>query len=185
MENIIDNLMTKDSTKFANVNKQLLDLQSQKTANGSNSSSKACFAAKDSSPSQVKRKKECNRCKKRGENYQGHVHSECRKLKAFKEKQKSDGNGKFDNRREKAILAATSPTYSSPDIVSTEDFAIEKAFTTCFSASNLPTHWILDSGSSSHMTSCREQLVSINNYRMTVTVANGEQVPVLGIRTIH
>ncbi|KAI1000253.1 hypothetical protein K3495_g7950 [Podosphaera aphanis] len=85
LENVIDNLSTKDNIKNADVNKRLLDLHSTKLPINNSSSSKAYFTTKDNSGKGKERQKECNWCKKLGFYYKGHVHSECRKLKAHKE----------------------------------------------------------------------------------------------------
>ncbi|KAI0991646.1 hypothetical protein K3495_g16541, partial [Podosphaera aphanis] len=82
-ENVVDNLMSKERLTFADVNKRLLDIQASRS---SSTDSKAYIINDGESHFQrdKKKEKECTWCKARNKKYKGHVHSECRQLKAFK-----------------------------------------------------------------------------------------------------
>ena len=72
--------------------------QSSKSSLVNNSSSETYLTINESPINKYfnKRKKikECNWCKKLGHYYQGHVHSECRRLKDQKEKEKNERDEK-------------------------------------------------------------------------------------------
>ncbi|KAF5205376.1 Gag-pol polyprotein [Thalictrum thalictroides] len=182
MENIIDNLSTKENIKYADVYKRLLDLSSQKFANSLNQKSKAYFISKDPHLGKESKKKECNWCRKRGDRYQGHVHSDCRKLKAFKENQKKQENKALNYEKANAV---NFPYASSTTTVPTNSFAYEKAFAVSSSPLNTDRKWILDSGCSQHMSSFKDQFVTMRNHKGFVTVASGMEIPVRGIGTVH
>ena len=186
LDNVVDNLSTKDHLTYSIVNKRLLDLQHSRYAID-NSSSKAYAIGKpkgnfkgNSFSKYSDKVLECTWCKKYGDDYVGHTHTRCQKLqnyqkqKAKRKRASRDGN--------KAHLA------SGPSVISSEDSGISdlsehKAFSS--SSSILPRHWILDSGCTAHMTSRKELLTSIKPHRGLVTVANGEQVPVQGTGTLQ
>ena len=87
MENIVDNLSTKQSLQYADVQAHLLDLQTKKSLINSNSSSKAYFSSQD--PEKEDGILICSWCKKRGNYFKGHTHRNCTKLKASKDKKKN------------------------------------------------------------------------------------------------
>lgn len=153
-ENVVDNLMSKERLTFADVNKRLLDIQASRSASSS-SDSKAYFVDnKDSLTREDKKKgKECSWCKARNKKYKGHLHSECRQLKIFQEKERNTKG------KEKAHTATTTENTESSSFQEL-DFSAEKAFVSRPLYSSHP--WILDSGATAHMTPFREDFSSLS-----------------------
>ncbi|KAI0999309.1 hypothetical protein K3495_g8886 [Podosphaera aphanis] len=80
--NIIDNLTPKDSLKYADVNRRLLDLNAIKPLDAP-TTAKAYFENEKSTKGE--KIPECTYCKKHEGNYKGHAYNEYRKLQAFLE----------------------------------------------------------------------------------------------------
>ncbi|KAI1000916.1 hypothetical protein K3495_g7285 [Podosphaera aphanis] len=137
-ENIIDNLSTKEKLQFADVNNRLLDLTKNKSSTMSSATSKA-YSTSEVKP-QKGGKRECTWCKKHGGRYQGHYHTECRKLKAHLENNPSSkGKGKERTSTMKNEKAYKVTETSSPDETSDITFAEYKAFS-AFSSRPSPSH---------------------------------------------
>lgn len=163
MDNIIDNLTTKDNLKYADVQKRLLDLNLNKSVPDT-FSNKAYLAGPNEPPHTKERTLECTFCKKNGHNYKGHIHNKCRKLQTHldqKHKNKQKKPEKYYNRAH----AVT----DNPDIV-VSDVGKNKAFLS--SSSSSPSHWILDSGCSAHMTSQKKLLTQFTPVKGVVTLAD-------------
>ncbi|KAI1007394.1 hypothetical protein K3495_g826 [Podosphaera aphanis] len=79
MDNIIDNLSTKDLAKYHDIKPKLLDLSADRNIGGNDD--KVYYA-----PAQEP--VECSWCKVKKLNYRGHSYKECFKLKKHKEQQK-------------------------------------------------------------------------------------------------
>ena len=185
LNNVVDNLSTKDNLKYSDVHKRLMDLQSNRLSNV-NHSSKAYFAGK-SHPKEIQRKKnsekilECTWCRKYGKKYIGHAHNNCSKLREFKQQHKSPQ----ENKSYKPNLAHA---VAGPSVIPSENFYeldldYEKAFLSSLRPSQ--SHWILDSGCSAHMTSQKNLLTSVRPHKGIVTLANGAGIPVEGIGMLH
>lgn len=106
------------------------------------------------------------------------MHSECRRLKAHKEKEKTEKDN-ISNKAHTVLTSENSHSVSAPG-----GYANEKAFS-ANTTSNSPFHWILDSGCSAHLTSRKELFSNLKKHQGTVTVASGIEIPVLGWGTIH
>jgi hypothetical protein len=174
LENVVDNLSTKESLKYANVNKRLMDLQTTRSIASSSTSSKAYTAKTE--PKQ----KECTWCKKQGhKRYTGHVHTDCRKLKAHKESSagKSKDNESNNN---KANVATTSQPDNSQNAPTASDFATEKAFVAQYPSASTTT-WTLDSA----CTAQKDLFTKISPHGGSVTVGTGKQTPTIGRGTIE
>ncbi|KHJ35040.1 hypothetical protein EV44_g1498 [Erysiphe necator] len=166
--NIIDNLTTKETLRFADVNRRLLDLNSIKPLDVP-SSSKAYFG--NGKPINDNKILECTYCKKHGGKYMGHIHNNCRKLQKHLD-QKSKNKSQSIPQRNKAN-AVMIPDEDLFDVILND-----KAFLTC--STNSSSSWILDSGCFAHMTSRKELLSPLNHHKGVVTIANGRQIPVEG-----
>ncbi|KAI0993108.1 hypothetical protein K3495_g15076, partial [Podosphaera aphanis] len=167
-ENVVDNLMSKDRITFADVNKRLLDIQSSRSLTYGDSKA---YSVKDKPfHNEKKKEKECTWCKARNKKYQGHQHSECRQLKAFKESEK--------HKKGKEKAHAVKPNFSDKSSVQSLDFAEEKAFV---SRSLISHPWILDSGTSAHMSPFREDFTLLSPKQGTVEIASGSLIPIHGL----
>ncbi|KAI0992821.1 hypothetical protein K3495_g15363 [Podosphaera aphanis] len=186
LSNIVDNLSTKDHLTYSIVNKRLLDLQQNR--HSSDNSSTAYAARRPTGNNNWNRPKnfdkvlECTWCRKYGEDYVGHVHTRCAKLKKYLE-QKSMKKGKQASRdSEKAHSVSGPPIIPSEDPNMT-DLSENKAFLS--SPTTSLSNWILDSGCTSHMTSRKDLLTSIKPHGGVVTLANGGQVRVQAAGSIR
>ena len=91
MDNIVDNLQTKETIVYEDVRTKLLDLSANKAIAGN---SKTAYRIQKSSDSpKGNEEKDCTWCRKRKMHSHGHTWNECRKLKAHNAKQK-EGKGK-------------------------------------------------------------------------------------------
>lgn len=181
MENVVDNLSTKDGLKYADISAHLFDLISKKTSSIP-PPSKAYFSSNNFGKGKGKNKgiKECNLCKKNGLPYKGHEHREYRNLKEMKES--SRGRASECTRPSNSVNAVSNPHITN-DHCGASHVISENAFRA--STSPAPSHWILDFGCTTHMTSCKDLFSSINRQKGTVTVASGVQIPFLGRGAIH
>ena len=145
MDNIVDNVQTKETIVYEDVRAKLPDLSAKRTVAGNSKTAyrvqKPSDAPKGSGPG---REKDCNWCRKRKMRSQGHTWNECRKLNAHNAKQKE----------EKAQQV-------SPD---TEPGGFS-GFATAFMVSkSTPKHkstcWIFDTGTSSHKTPNKDLFIS-------------------------
>ena len=167
MENIIDNLSTKENVKFADVNKRLLDLSATKIT--SIPSSNKAYSVENTN-TRGEKILECTWCKKHGGKYKGHVHSKCLKLqKHLEQKSKNQNKQKF-NDVNRAHIAMDSSEDSLSNI-KYADIGHDKAFLAAHSTS--PSFWILDSGCSAHMISRKDLLSNIVPNNGIVNLANG------------
>jgi hypothetical protein len=177
LENVVDNLSTKESLKYAEVNKGLMDLQTTWSIASSSTSSKA-YTAKTKL-----KQKEYTWCKKQGHKYYtGHVHTDCRKLKAYKES--SAGKSKDNESNNKANVATTSQPDNSQNAPTASDFAMEKAFIVQYPSALIVT-WILDPACTAHMTAYKDLFTKISPYGGSVTIGTGKQTPTIGWETIE
>lgn len=166
-ENVVDNLMSKDRVTFADVNKRLLDIQSSRSSPFGDS--KAYFMKDKPSYNTKKKEKECSWCKSRNKKYLGHRHSECRQLKAFKESE--------ERKHDKEKAHAVKPDFTETDSVQKLEFAVEKAFV---SRSSISHPWILDSGTSTHMSPFKDDFSSLSSKHGTVETASGSLISIHG-----
>ncbi|KAI0996423.1 hypothetical protein K3495_g11758 [Podosphaera aphanis] len=137
-EKIIDNLSTKEKLQYTDVNNRLLDLSTKKSSKMSSATSKAYSTSE--LKSQKGGKREYTWCKKHGGRYQGHYHTEYRKLKAHLENNPlSKGKGKERTSTMKNEKAYKVTETSSPDETSDITFAEYKAFSAILSQPS-PSH---------------------------------------------
>ena len=93
MDNIVDNLQTKEKVTYEDIRVKLLDLSANRTVTGN---SKMAYRVQKSgdtgnSPKTIgSEEKDCTWCRKRKMRSQGHTWNECRKLKAHNAKQKEE-----------------------------------------------------------------------------------------------
>jgi len=120
-DNIVDNLQTKENLTYNDIYQRLMDLAS--TSNQGSLDNTAYKVKMDKPP------KECSWCQKQGYFYKGHVWKNCRKLKAFKEKEKK--------KDDKGNLATTSEA---------------TAFLANVTPSSCHHNWVFDTGATTHMT---------------------------------
>ena len=98
--------------------------------------------------------KEYSWCQKQGYFYKGHVWKNCRKLKAFKEKQKK--------KEDKGNLATTLTTEAT-------------AFIANLSTSNYQNNWVFDTGATAHMTSDKTIFKDLQPHSGHVRFTNGQK----------
>jgi hypothetical protein len=161
MENVIDNLQTKTNLTYSEVFGRLLDLGAGKSTDGDDKAYRS-FAGPTGSGNG--NGKECTWCKSKKDTYQGHLYSECRKLKAHQKKKK-------EKKEKEATAKQTS----------------EVTEATAFMASTNQTSktWIFDTAASSHMTSDKNTMTDIREHGGFVRVANSQRMKVTGIGKVH
>ncbi|KAI0998123.1 hypothetical protein K3495_g10070 [Podosphaera aphanis] len=131
LSNIVDNLSTKDQLTYSTVNKRLLNLQQNRDS--SDNSSKAYSARRPTrndnwnKPKNFDKVFECIRCRKYGEDYVGHVHTRCPRLKRCLE-QKS-----IEKRKQASRDSDKTHSVSCPSVIPSEgsnmtDLSENKAF---------------------------------------------------------
>ncbi|KAI0993867.1 hypothetical protein K3495_g14317 [Podosphaera aphanis] len=115
--------------------------------------------------------KECSFCRARKYKYHGHLFSECRKLKAHKQKKK-----------EKQSNAKVAQEAASNDKNSSDEEIIDTAFVAKDLSSSA---WIFDTGASAHMTGCHADFCSFTPLSgQNVRIADNTLVPVTGKGTV-
>ena len=129
MDNLVDNLATKELTSFEDVQSRLLDLT------GSTTDIPKDNTAYKSTELGVK---ECSWCKSKKMKYQGHLYTDCQKLKKHRDKKNQRRKLKLN---EIAGAAAHESEFSDHALVSN-------------SSTVTSTKWIFDTGASAHMTGC-------------------------------
>ena len=124
MDNIVDNLQTKETIVYEDVRAKLLDLSANRTVAGNSKTAyrvqKPSDAPKGSGPG--REEKDCNWCRKRKMRSQGHTWNECRKLKAHNAKQKEEKVQQVSPETKPedssnfatAFMISSSPTPSNP-----------------------------------------------------------------------
>ncbi|KAI0992830.1 hypothetical protein K3495_g15354, partial [Podosphaera aphanis] len=142
MENIVDNLVTKEVINYEGVSAKLLDVSANRTEP---SADNKAYSAENHSV------KECSWCKSLKYKYEGNLYTECRILKAHQQK-----------RKEKKNSAKTAQSTSDDH---TEH--CDTAFLAKFSSNSSCPNWIFDTGASAHMTGCShdfETLTPLQNH---------------------
>ena len=166
LDNVIDNLTTKETITYTDICNKLLDLY---TGTPESSADNAAFVSTNPhrntrkarwTGDSTKNNKQCGYCKSKGFKGLGHLESECR-----------------TKRREKSNTAATAQI--RPD---NSKLPYRYAFPT--TNSRFPSgSWILDSGASAHMTDNLESLEDTRPISTSVTIGNGEEVYATAIGT--
>ena len=164
LDNVIDNLTTKDTVTYTDICNKLLDLYpSTLQSTADNSAFLSTSGRKDvrkGRGDQPKDGKHCGYCKSKGFKGIGHLESECRTKK-----------------RERGGTAATA---QAPH---TAQSAYHRyAFSTTDSRFP-PGAWILDSGASVHMTDNFTQLEDVRPIDSSVMIGNDDEVHATAIRT--
>jgi transposase InsO family protein len=143
------------------------------------STSTKAYSAKEKKP---EKQRECTWCKKQGHKYYiGHVHTDCRKLKAHKANPSQSKRDEKD--KEQAKIATVSDTNS--DQLTSSEYPTEKAFVPQTSYTSSMPEWILDSGASTHMTAHKELFTKLSSYGGTVTIGDNSILSVEGRGTIE
>jgi len=158
LDNVVDNLTTKELATYMDVCAKLLDLYPQEQPADTNTA----FATTSPNKSdRIRRKDEkiCTYCKSKGFRGIGHLVVDCRT-------KKRDIGGK--------VSAAT----AMDDV----NLNIGYAFT-AMESDFPPDSWILDSGASSHMTPHQSRITNSQPVKVMVTIGNGEQLPATAIGT--
>jgi len=92
MDNIVDNLQTKERVTYEDVRAKLLDISANKSVATAGNSKTAYRVQRSGEASRPKspEEKDCTWCRKRKMRSQGHTWNECRKLKAHNTKQREE-----------------------------------------------------------------------------------------------
>ena len=90
MNNIVDNLQTKEKVTYEDVRAKLLDLSVNKAIAGNSKTAYRIQKSSDSLKTIGTEEKDCTWCRKRKMRSQGHTWNECRKLKAHNTKQREE-----------------------------------------------------------------------------------------------
>lgn len=168
LDNVIDNLTTKDTVTYTDICNKLLDLYP--TASQTQCDNTAFLSTsgrqdrRKGRSDQARDGKICGYCKSKGFRGMGHLESECRTKK-----------------REKGGTAATAQA------ANTDQKAYRRyAFPTTDSRFP-PGAWILDSGASVHMTDNLSLLEDVQPTESSVTIGNGKEVlaSAIGTATIN
>jgi len=156
LDNVVDNITTKESATYSEVCTRLLDLYPSEQPADNNTA----FAAVNNNHNDKGKRKEqkvCTYCKSKGFRGLGHLVAECRT-------RKKDTGGQASAA---AALVDTNKGYAFP--------ATEGEFP--------PDAWILDSGASSHMTPDATRITGSRSTTVRVTIGNGEQLQATAIGT--
>ena len=154
MDNIVDNLQTKDGLTYDQVYQKLMDLNS-KSNQVEDKAYRVQEPRRQADPNSNSEDKECSYCKKHfpKSRWTGHLWNECHKLKAKQEKEKEKkGKGKVDT--------AKAVTESSK--VSTDTDAVSPR---THPSSSRSTQWVIDTAASSHMTNNPDLFLNIEHHR--------------------
>jgi hypothetical protein len=183
MENVIDNLQTKTNLTYSEVFGRLLDLGAGKSTDGDDKAYRS-FAGPTGSGNG--NGKECTWCKSKKDTYQGHLYSECRKLKAHQKKKKEKKEKEATAKQTSEVTEATA-FKTSEDTEATAFKTSEITEATAFMASTNQTSktWIFDTAASSHMTSDKNTMTDIRKHGGFVRVANSQRMKVTGIGKVH
>lgn len=161
MDNLVDNLATKELTSFEDVQSRLLDLTGS-TTNYSIDNTAYKSTEKD--------EKECSWCKSKKMKYQGHLYTSCQKLKKHQEKK---NQRRIPKPTEIAGAAAHESEFSDHALISN-------------SSTVTSTKWIFDTGASTHMTGCESDFESLTQVQgQSVKIANNTYVPITGKGTVR
>ncbi|KAI0998486.1 hypothetical protein K3495_g9710 [Podosphaera aphanis] len=165
MDNIIENLATKDLIKYQDIQPKLLDLSVDR--NVGEIDNKAYRASGQEIP-------EFSWCKAKIFNYKGHTYRNCFKLKKHKEQQKE------------AKKKKNAPQNENAKRVSATDDELSDRALMANSSSSTSKEWILDTGATSHMTGCIDDFESFTPLRDTnVRIADNSHAPVIGKCTVR
>ena len=173
MDNIVDNLQTKDGLTYDQVYQKLMDLNS-KTNHVEDKAYRVQEPHRSTSSNANSDEKECSYCKKHfpKSRWTGHLWNECHKLKAKQEKEKEKkGKGRVDT--------AKAVTESSK--VSTDTDAVSPR---THPSSSRSTQWVIDTAASSHMTNNPDLFLNIEHHRGRVVLADQHALEVVGRGTV-
>ena len=156
LDNVVNNLTTKESATYNDVCTKLLDLYSDENPADTNTA----FTTTSMSRNDKGRRKEekiCTYCKSKGYRGTGHLEGECRT-------RKRDTGGRASAA---TVMEDCRKGYAFP--------ATEKEFP--------PNSWILDSGASSHMTPDATRITNLQPANVLVTIGNGQQLQATAMGT--
>jgi len=156
LDNVVDNLTTKESATYSEVCTRLLDLYPAEQPAETNTAF-ASMSSNRNNRGRSKDEKICTYCKSKGFRGIGHLVAECRT-------RKKDTGGQASA---VAALADKQKGYAF--------MAVENEFP--------PDAWILDSGASSHMTPDASRITGAQSTNVMVTIGNGEQLQATAIGT--
>ena len=156
LDNVVDNLTTKESATYNDVCTKLLDLYSDESPGESNTAFTTTSVSRNDK-GKHKEEKICTYCKSKGFRGIGHLVGECRTRKRYT-------GGKISAA---TAMGNVSTGYAFP--ASENDFP--------------QNSWILDSGASSHMTPDATRITNSHPADVKVTIGNGKQLQATAIGT--
>ena len=168
MNNIVENLQTKDNLTYELAYNHLMDLRSSSSVAPSTVETvyKASLTQQPSKFESSDGTDVCSYCQKKG-----HLWSECRARKR-REKNKKEENKKKTGEQAKVADADTAKDES------------ETALTVQPSSSLSTSSWVLDSGATSHMTSNPDCLTRIHKKEGYVKIGDGSRIRIEGVGDI-
>ena len=175
MNNIVDNLQTKEDLTYDHVYNKLMDLRSPTSGNSEGDKAYKTAIVKGKGREQQRSgrsatPKECTYCKKHypSARSEGHAWNECSKLKADNQKKK---NEKKAGSSARIVVEETSPTVST----SSRTYTTEKS---------LDPKWVIDTGASSHMTNNLDLLINFQPEKGTVRLGDDSVIESCGRGTV-
>jgi len=156
LDNVVDNLTTKESATYNEICTRLLDLDPAEQPANTNTAFTAT-STNWNNKGKGKEEKICTYCKSKGYRGIGHLVTAC-----------------FTRKRD-----TTEGASAAADLV---DKTKGYAFPTTESDFP-PDAWILDSGASSHMTADTSRITGLRSMNVMVTIGNGEQLQATAIGT--
>ena len=221
MEPVVDTLIAREMSKFKDIKPRILDIAEAHATSGDTSST--AYLARRTTARQRRLapgddntpREECTWCRKHNLKYIGHVYTNCRELRKFKDKQQSER--RVPTKKQKANNADAVELDSDDDDSATEVSAFaamiapanphdrlpsklnknnkrpcENVSALTVSIRQRPKHqqpddkvWLFDTGASRHMSGCVDDFVSISPGRGTITIAGGIKLPIHGIGTVR
>lgn len=196
MDHIVDNLSSRNVSRFSEIKPKMLDIASQNgiekneayytsttrkkaTPKGANRSNRSGRTSSDQPERTSSKDKEYTWYRSRNYTFVSHLYTDCNKLAEHKQRQKkrSAANQAVDKSSNNDEDNDTVAFHTTTEITA---FAAGIPSTASISPS-----WIFDLGASKHMSGCVDDFTTLQPQTGTITVAGGNRLSVEGIGTVE
>ena len=169
MNNIVENLQTKDNLTYELAYNHLMDLRSSSDPNLSSTETAYKAANQLSKTYSQSRAKVCTYCQKKG-----HLWGECRARKRKEKEEKKEKQKKESSKKKSSEQAKVGDSDESETALTVHP---SPSLSFGLSAST----WVLDSGATSHMTSDPGCFTSIREKEGFVKIGDGSRIKIEGV----